>query len=181
MHAKILITTALVVCLTACTVTSDPRGGGLFGGMRGIYGGDYDNRIQQRQGQLAEEQKINRDLHGKSETLENDAQLRDRTLASEQQCMSALVKDLSRLESSMNQLRAKSDQQKKEVAKLRLKIEDLRKHLNSQETAISELDRHGGSEANPERYQILQRERDRLSKEYRKLFEYFQALSAANS
>jgi len=181
MHKRIMVTAALVTCLAACGVTSDPRGGGLLGGMQGIYGGGYDNRIEQRQEQLAKEQDINRTLREESNILENEAQLRDRMLVAEQQRVVQIEKDLSLLESSINDLHAESDRREKEVMKLKLKVEGLRKRLGSQETAIAELDRRGGSKANPGRYRILQKERDRLSKEYRKLFEYFQALSTANS
>nr|NJM03613.1 hypothetical protein [Desulfobacula sp.] len=181
MFEKILMTCILFMILISCSVSNDPRNGGLFGGIRGIYGGGYDSRIQQRQEKLAEEQEVNRNLQEKSKNLENEMEMRDSVLNFEQQRTVNLKKDLSLLESNINKLISKSDQQKKEVAALRLKIEKLKKRLSDQRSAIIEMDQQGGSEANRERYRILQQERDRLYEEYRRLFEYFQALSSANS
>lgn len=176
-----MIIIALLVYLASCSVTSDPRGGGLLGGIRGIYGGDYENRVQHLQDQLSEEQRNKHNLQEKSNSLKDEERSQDQALAYSQQRNIKLNNDLLRLESCVKQLQANSDFKKKAVANLTLKIKDLKKRLKSQEAATNELDRHGGSKDNLERYRILQSERERLSEEYKMLFEYSQALSEANS
>ncbi len=175
-----VITLLLSITLTACAVSNDPRKGGLFGGLHGLSTGAYDSRIHQRQEELSGQQRLNQDLNEQSQTLQSTAQDRDLALASEQEHMAKMEADLSSLESDIKQLNAKSDKQKSEIAILNRKIEDHRLRLKSQQYALAELDRAGGSAADPGRYQMLKRERDRLAEEYRRLVKYLQALSDAS-
>ena len=66
------------------------------------------------------------------------------------------------------------------MAALRRRIKDLRRRLNSQQSALDQLGQ-GQSENLPERYRLLQQERDSLADEYQNLLDYFKSLSEAAS
>ena len=86
--------------------------------------------------------------------------------------------DLASLESDVNRLNARSDKQKAELTKLKERIKEQRKRVKRQQAALNELSRNGGS-SDPDRYRVLEQERNRLADEYKKLLEYSQALSNA--
>ncbi|MFH0998702.1 MAG: hypothetical protein V1844_24900 [Pseudomonadota bacterium] len=181
MCRKLAITIVLAAVLTACAVSNDPRQGGLFGGLHGLNSGAYDARVRDRQDELNRQQAVNQDLKEQSEALERDAQLRDYQLTLEQQRVVRMERDLSSLETDVNQLKAKSDKQKTEIAALQRRIKDQKLKLKTQQSAIAELDRAGGSAADSERYRVLVQERDSLAAEYKKLLEYSKNLSNATN
>ncbi|MDO8969326.1 MAG: hypothetical protein Q7U74_01485, partial [Saprospiraceae bacterium] len=159
----------------------DPRQGGLFGGLQGLNSGAYDARVRERQDELNRQQAYHQDLKEQSETLESEVELRDYKLTLEQKRVAKMEADLSRLESDVNLLKAKSDKQKTEIAALQRKIKGQKQKLNTQQSAIAELDNVGGSAADPERYRVLMQERDYLTVEYKKLLEYSKNLSNATN
>ncbi len=177
MCRKLMISIVLTAVLTACAVSNDPRQGGLFGGLHGLSSGAYDARVRDRQDELNRQQTYNQELKEQSETLESEVQLRDYQLTLEQQRVARLERDLSILESDVNQLKAKSDKQKTEIAALQRKIKDQKQKLKTQQSALTELDRAGGSAADPERYRVLVQERDNLTVEYKNLLEYSKNVS----
>ena len=179
MFGKLVIALILTTALIACSVSSDPRQGGLLGGLRGLSTGTYDARVQQRQAELDHQQDISQELKEQADNLENEAKAKDIALASEQQILSEIENDLSNLKSDLNRLNSESEQQKSDIAAQNRKIEDFRRRLKSQQSALMKLDRAGGSAADPDRYKILMRERDKLAAEYKSLLKYYQALSNA--
>jgi chromosome segregation ATPase len=168
---KLAICIILTATITGCATSSDPRKGGLFGGLNGISSGAYDSRIQQRKVDLRRQEIINQDLKEKSETLGNEANAWEAKLTSEQQRLDDLDENLISLESDVNNLIARTAKQKTEIAKFKLKIEDQRRRIKSRKSALKTAD--------PDRYRVLQQERNRLADEYKKLQEYFIALSNA--
>jgi len=180
MTPKAVITIILAVSIAGCATSSDPRQGGFFGGLYGLSSGAYEDRINTQKKELARQQEVNRDLQENSKMLEREAESQDRKLATEQQRLAIMKKKLLGLELEIDRLNAKSAQQKREMATLKHRINDLRRRLDSQQSALDKLD-NGRSEDLPERYRLLQQERDRLAEEYRNLLEYFKSLSEAAS
>jgi len=180
MCERLVITLVLSFTLTACAVSNNPRERGLFSGLYGLSTGAYDTRVKQQQEELSRQQRLKQSLNEQSQTLQNTAKARDLALASEQEQLAKMEADLSSLESDIKRLNAKSDKQKSEIATLNRKIEDHRQRLKSQQYALAELDGAGGSAADPDRYQMLKKERDRLAEEYQRLLKYLQALSDAS-
>jgi hypothetical protein len=181
MLGNYIIIVLMLITLSGCATTSDPREGGLFGGIKGITSGAYDDRIRQRQMQLAQQQETNIELREKSQVLERQVQLRHQELVAEQKRLVKLQDDLSQLESEVSALTAKSDRQKQDISALKQKTVKLRQRIATQKTNLADLDRAGGPQAAPERYKMLKNERDRLTDEYRNLLEYFKRLSEATS
>ncbi|MGB5158071.1 MAG: hypothetical protein WBN77_11640 [Desulfobacterales bacterium] len=176
---RLIITILVAIALPSCATSNDPRQGGFFGGIAGLSSGTYDARVQQRQEELNRQRNTNQDLKEESRTLESKAQERESELNTERQRLAEMEENLSTLQANVDRLKAKSDKQKSEIASLKRKIKDARKRLKSQQAALDELDRAGGSAADPDRYKVLVKERNRLADEFKKLLEYSKALSNA--
>jgi chromosome segregation ATPase len=181
MNAKNLCAGFILLLLaTGCgPVSDDPRQGGLAGYWHGTSSGKYEERQQQRQQQLEQERQTNQQLSHQSLALKSERDLQDQKLAQEQKQVVSLGKKLNTLKANVSKLRLQSEQQKKEAASLLEQIQQVNQRIEQQKAAIAELDRKGGSGADPDQARILELERDRLADEYRKLNKYYQALSNA--
>lgn len=180
MLAKLMIKIVLIVALSGCAVSNDPRQGGFLGGLHGLTSGTYDKRLQQSREELNHQQTINTGLKEESVKQEKVSQEWEIKLASEQQRLDEMKKSLSSLETDVNRLKAKSAKQKSEVNVLKNKIKDQVRRLKSQQTALNELDRTGENATATEQYRILEQERNRLAEEYSRLMEHTKALSDAS-
>ena len=178
MYWKLLVIIASAATLSSC-VSNDPRKGGFFGGLQGLNSGAYDARIDQRNEELGQQENLNQGLKDKSSTLQGKARTREAKLAAEQELLDDMDENLNSLESDIENLNAKSAKQETEIASLKVKIADQRRKFNTQQKALKEFEQSGASTADPERYRILQQERNRLADEYSKLLKYFQALANA--
>lgn len=168
----------IFLAMTGC-VANNPRQGGFFGGLSGISNGTYDNRVHQRQNELTDQQSTNTKLKQKSNTIGAEVKLKERVLESEHQRVTMMEKDLARLGTDVDRTTATSVQQKNDLSSLQLKINDLKLSMQSQQSAYVELDHDGGCNTNAGRCRVLEKERNRLAEEYKKLIDYYQALSAA--
>ncbi len=172
-----------IVCLqfllTGCAASDDPHKGGLMGYWYGTSSGRYEERRQERLKRLEEQQRAKEQLTEQSKRLSRELTLQDQRLAKEQQRVLQLEKDLAELDANVDKLKITSDEQRQKAKYLKEQIEKTRRSMETQQSAIIELDSQGGSGSDPERMQVLQRERDRLADEYRKLNVYYQALSNA--
>jgi len=171
----------IAVALSACAKCGDPTTGGLIGGMQGAYGGCYDNRIEQKRNELEAQQRIGQQLERDKAALKEQYLAADSKLAVEQRELANLNKDIKSLEAQVAKLQTTPSMKKKDIALMKEKIEGVKKELLLQQTAIANLDQAGGSTVDPEEYQILLLERERLRKEYVALFEYSQALANATT
>jgi chromosome segregation ATPase len=175
MRIRVAMTMILAVSLTACATSSDPRQGGLFG----YNPKAYDVRLGQRRQELAHQQNISQGLTEQSSSLDNQSRVLENELAIERQRLNDMQIDLSRLESKVNRLQTKSAKQEADIASFKKKIIAQRQRLDSQESEMNKLERAGGRASDPERYQILEQERNLLAEEYKKLLDYSQALANA--
>lgn len=170
----------LLVFAAGCgPVSDDPRQGGLAGYWHGTSSGAYEQRQQQRRELLAQEQQTNQQLNERALALKQERDLQDKKLIQEQRQVVSLQKKLNTLKANVGKLKLQSGQQKQEAASLLAKIEETKKRLDVQNSAINDLDSKGGSSADPDQAKVLELERDRLADEYRKLNTYYQALSNA--
>jgi septal ring factor EnvC (AmiA/AmiB activator) len=175
MYRKLVFCFSLLVVITGCATTSDPRQGGLFGGIAGLSSGAYEERLKQRENDLAQQQSTHQDLTQESIRLKGDTQKLESELAS----LTEMDEKLSDLQKEIDQLQAKSDKQKDEIATLKKNIEKVRKKIKYQQGALEELDHIGGKATDPDRYKILKEERNRLADEYNKLINFSKALHDA--
>jgi len=175
MYVKFVFCVILFAIITGCATTSDPRQGGFFGGIAGLSSGVYEERLKQRENDLAQQQSTHQDLTQESVRLKNDTQKLGKELAS----LTEMDKNLSNLQAEIDQLEAKSDEQKNEIVTLTKKIKKVRQKIKSQQGALEELNRVGGSTADPDSYRVLKEERKRLADEYNKLINLSKALHDA--
>jgi capsule polysaccharide export protein KpsE/RkpR len=176
MNGNFFISFVVVTALAGCATSDNPREGGLFGGITGVNSGAYDARIRQRQNELGQIQYVQQGLRQKSVALEDEAKQQASELAKEQRRMADMEKNLAALQTNLGKLKAKSVQQEKEITSLQLKIENTRQQLKSEQLALDKLDWNGGKIADPDRYRLMEKERDRLATEYQALTEYSKAL-----
>jgi septal ring factor EnvC (AmiA/AmiB activator) len=175
MNRKLVFCIFLLSVITGCATTSNPREGGFFGGVAGLSSGVYEERLKQREYDLAQQQSVNQDLKQESTRLKSYNRKLERELAS----LTEMDKKLSDLQKEIDHLKYKSDKQKGDIATLTQKIKKVRQQIKSQQGALEELDRVGGSTADPDRYRILKQEQKRLADEYDKLINYSKALHDA--
>jgi chromosome segregation ATPase len=176
-----IIALAFVILSSCSTTSTDPREGGFFGGLKGIYSGTYDNRIQEREAALEYSQSTQESLKNKSEDLNVEVQLKDKVLKAEREKAEKIESDLAAIEEDVFEIQSKSAEQKTEIKSLQTKIRNMRKQIDEQEKEILALDDSGGSPNDPQRYQRLLKERDRLNKEYELILDYSKALIEANN
>jgi chromosome segregation ATPase len=179
MYRELMLCIILSAAITGCATSNDPRKGGFFGGVAGLNSGAYDARVQQRQDELNRQRNVSEELKQESRSLDSEAQQKESELAAERQRLNEMEKNLSSLQADVDRLKAKSDKQKGEISKLKKKIKDARQKLSAQQTALDELDRAGGAASDPDRYRVLEQERNSLAELYKKLLEYSKALSNA--
>ena len=55
-RAATFLAAGVLLLLAGCTTSDDPRQGGLFGGLAGLFGGGYDQRITDEKAALAAEE-----------------------------------------------------------------------------------------------------------------------------
>jgi chromosome segregation ATPase len=175
----ILIGVLFLFLQTSCAVSDDPRQGGLAGYWYGTSSGKYEERQQRKLSQVEEEKRANQDLTEESERLDTERAIQDRKLAQEQKQVRRLERKLSNLNANINKLQVKSAKQRQELSTLKAQMQKTQQSLEKQKAAIVELDAQGGSASDPDQARVLEIERDRLADEYRKLNEYYQALSNA--
>jgi chromosome segregation ATPase len=178
-NRTILISISVLFLQTACAVSDDPRQGGLAGYWYGTSSGRYEERQQQRLNQVEEQRRTNQELTEESERLDTERAIQDHKLAQEQKQVKRLERKLSNLNANINKLQVTSAKQRQELTRLKAQMQKTQQSLEKQKAAIVELDAQGGSAADPDQARILELERDRLADEYRKLNEYYQALSNA--
>lgn len=175
MNHNFLLYSFFLALIIGCATTNDPRQGGFFGGIAGLSSGAYEERLKQREYDLAQQQSINQDLNQESARLKR----KSKKLKSELASLTEMDKNLSKLQMDIDRLKAKSDKQKGEISTLTQKIKNVRQKIKAQQAALEELERIGGSTSYPDRYRILNQERDRLEDEYNKLINYSKALHNA--
>lgn len=179
MYKIFLVEIIVFVLLTGCATTTDPRGGGFFGGLCGISSGEYDKRIQVREDELQYQKDVHRGLDQKSQNLEKDVQKLNKELAKEKQLVAKMEKDIADLKTYVDRMKSKYGKNKAQVDDLNIKIKTYQRQLKNLQTDLSILGNNSGSGTANDRYQILKKERDRLADEYRRLLEYSKALAAA--
>lgn len=179
---KCIFAIILICMLTSCAVSTDPRQGGFIGGLSGISSGAYENRVQQRNADLASKKNLNSNLQQESQGLKNEVQSQKQILASDQQQLAKMERNLASLESDIKRFSASSAKQNAELAAIRSKSKDLQKQVQSQKSAalvlLNQADKCADDNAPCKSMEL---ETTRLSAEYKQLMRYYQALSEASN
>jgi chromosome segregation ATPase len=171
---------AAAITLSGCAgKCGDPREDGLLGGLSGVYGDCYDKRLEDKNNQLTAQERRGVELKTQAMSLHDQYQFLDSKLADEQKQNAALQREIHSLDQHVARLRVTTSKQKKEAAEITARLRQMKKDAKSQQDAIDQLDHMGGSSADPEQYQRLEAERDRLRQEYKALLDYTETVEKA--
>jgi len=151
----------------AGTTSTDPKEGGLIGGIRGISSGEYEERIKQREESLQRLKGMQKDLDTEQAALEAKKEAKARKVAEQRRELEELLEKTEVLTIDVEKFQAKLGQQ----ATIR---EDLNSKLSQLQEKISNLsaESHKGIEV-----EQLEEERASLEKEYRLLLDLYRELS----
>ncbi len=162
-----------VLLLSGCATSTDPRQGGLFGGIGGLTSGAYEQRVKEREERLQQSQESQVELSAESARLEQQKREREALVAKERDGLAKLDKDVKGLERKVSQLSGKAGGGDKQVAEAQQRLAALKKQIASQGRAIDALegDGSGGGDADLRQRQ-LEEQRRALQKEYDALLEF---------
>ena len=161
----ITVCLGLFLSLAGCTASTDPREGGLAGGLSGL-GGAYDQRIQERSDSVRRLHEIQGELEAEQRDLSAERNYQQDRLYRLQQDLQGLSREITQLEQRVSRKRS-------QLASERAKQQHLRTDLADLQRRIDRLDQQAGSGADMAQ---LEAERDALSEEYRALLEIYLAL-----
>ena len=169
----------LAALLGACATTDDPREGGFIGGVQGLSSGAYQQRVSEREDNLAKLRAMQADLEQDSAALQAQKGKRQQLLAEEKRKLASLdseVEALQRKLTAMGQESATSDDR---VRDLRDRVADLKARLGKQTrdidrlegggSAADALEGQGNGDGNDSRRRQLEAQRTALQREYDEL------------
>ena len=164
----VLFSVLLFMIVGGCagTTSTDPKEGGLIGGIRGISTGEYEERIKQREERLKRMREMQKDLDTEQAGLEAEKEAKARKVAGQRRELEELLKKAEALTIDVEKFQAKLGQQ----ATMR---KDLNRKLSQLQEKISNLseESHKGIEV-----EQLEAERTALEKEYRLLLDLYREL-----
>ena len=147
--------------------STNPREGGLAGGVYGLSSGKYEERVNQRDERLEKLKELQQELEKEKETLEVQKAKKSRELADIQNQLDDLQKksqtlayDVDRFQATLQEQAVKRDQLRVQLVTLHKKIET----LSIKSTHKVKLEQ-------------LEMEREALENEYRQLLELYRELS----
>lgn len=163
----------LAILLGGCATSSDPRQGGLFGGISGLSSGTYEQRVQEREGRLDESQRSQAELSAESARLEREKGERLALVAQERDRFVKLDRDVQGLERKVKALSTQAGGSDKQALEAQQRVAALKVQLANQGRAIDALEGGGdGSQPVDQRRRQLEEQRQALQREYDALLEY---------
>ena len=164
----VLFSVLLIMMAGGCagTTSTDPKEGGLIGGIRGISSGEYEERIKQREERLQRLGEMQKDLDTEQAALEAEKEAKARKVAEQRRELVELLEKTEALTIDVEKFQAKLGQQ----ATMQ---KDLNRELSQLQEKICNLsaESHKGIEV-----EQLEKERASLEKEYRLLLDLYREL-----
>ena len=162
--------------LTGCAnQPTDPREGGLLGGIAGLQSGAYEARVREREDRLEQLRQIQEGLETDQYELERQRTERERAVAAERARLDALSAEVSRLSDSVTDLASRHDEGDARVEELQTRMATLQTGLRTQQSSLDALEGEGrGGGADPAlelRRRQLEEQREALRREYELLLE----------
>lgn len=158
--------------LVGCATTTDPREGGLLGGIQGMSTGAYDQRVQEREDRLEQLRQTQRELQTEREDLEARKARQGREVALERERLAALDRDVTGLSRQVDGLSARHGEDDQRVQALQGRLNDLQGRMKSQQSALDALEGSGMGDAETDlRRRQLEEQRNALREEFDLLME----------
>ena len=170
---RILLASVLVAGLSACATTStDPREGGLAGGISGLSSGAYEERVREREERLAELRAAQAELDAESRELEATHAERQQLVEQERAELDRLNADLEALHVRIAGLTAQLGDTDARLVDLRQRLAQLDQAAQNQQSSLDALEGTGIGDTDEDlrRRQLVQ-QRDALRREFDLLME----------
>lgn len=154
------------------TASTDPREGGLMGGITGLQSGAYDERVRERQDRLAEMRALQGELDSERSDLDGRRAALQREVAEERSRLARLGRDIAGLDSSVAELSARRGSDDARVEALQRRIVELKAQAGRQQRTLDALEGSGvgGTDLDLRRRQ-LEEQRRALQREYELLMQ----------
>ncbi|MCG5502029.1 hypothetical protein [Ectothiorhodospira lacustris] len=161
-----------MVLLAGCATSTDPREGGLLGGIQGLGSGAYDSRVQEREARLEALRRTQRELEGEQGDLEARKAEQTRQVAAERTRLDRLNADVAALDREMASLSAQHGRGDQRVRELQTRLTDLKQQMGQQQSALDALEGSGLGDSDTDlRRRQLEQQRQALQKEYELLMQ----------
>ena len=176
---------ACMVCLIGlwigvygCASSTDPREGGFFGGVQGLQSGAYEERVQSRADSLNRLRSIQQELDAKQAQLDNQKKTLEEEIDLERQRLTALDREVTRLEQGVETFQANDAQQKRKLQELQSRLTELKSQMQAQTSALDALEGSGAGDTNQDlRRRQLEEQRRALQEEFELLMDLSLELS----
>lgn len=167
--AMVLLVFGLVSSLSGCASApnpdNDPRQGGLFGGIAGEMGGDYDLREQQRLDRLDTLRQQESQLRRENAEIEWKIQGDQEELNDLKQSLQITSDELGNLRKEVGKLEKQNKVKKSERNSLKKKLAAVKKQIEERELALRK-ETSSAESKNREAIESLQKQVDQLRKEF---------------
>jgi len=159
---------ALSLTLGACAnVSTDPNEGGLFGGIKGLQTGAYDQRVQEREERLANMRALQGQLTTEQAQLEQERSTRQAALANERRRLKELDSNVSKLSQNVDRLAQEHGTEDAKVQELKSRVQTLQSKMKQQQSSLDALEGSGMGTTDADlRRRQLEEQRDALRREY---------------
>ncbi|BCU06324.1 hypothetical protein Atep_10010 [Allochromatium tepidum] len=158
----------LALWLGGCaSVSTDPREGGLAGGIKGLSTGAYDARIREREDRLAVLRQVQGELETERDDLEYTKAQRKQKVAAERARVRRMNRDIAALNRRVDSLSASANRNDQRVRTLRTRVPQIQSQSARLQSDLDALEGSGlgDSEADLRRAQ-LEQQRASLQAEY---------------
>lgn len=145
----------------------NPREGGFFGGVAGLGGGSYKNRVAEREARLEQLRATQRELDTEKGQLETQKATVQAQVEQDRALVQAMQSEVADLEKKAKTLSAKQGADQQRVDELQQRIKSLKSQVGKQKSSLDELEGSGLGDADMDlRRKQLEAQRDALRKEY---------------
>jgi chromosome segregation ATPase len=154
----------LLLSVLGCASTSDPSRGGYLDGQYNLRHGVYQQRVSDKQGQLAETQEAGVELRADNRELGRQADSLDAQEAAYREKLARLRQDVTGLETKLKKVQAQGENQQRQKRNLLKKLSNLKDQIQNAEQ--QQGPKGGATDAD---LQSLRSEKERLQNEIIKL------------
>ena len=175
-RASIVISLFSVGLLIGCAnQPTDPREGGLLGGISGLQTGAYDARVREREERLESMRAIEQQMAAERTDLDAQRATRQQQVAAERRRLSELNTEVASLSKTLDDLAVQHGTGDERVRELQERIAVLQQGMSQQQSGLDALEGMGaGGGADPAadlRRRQLEDQRKALQREYELLLQ----------
>jgi chromosome segregation ATPase len=175
-RASFVVSLFSVGLLVGCAnQPTDPREGGLLGGITGLQTGAYDARVREREDRLESMRAIEQQLAAERTDLDAQRATRQQQVAAERRRLAELNTEVASLSKTVDELAAQHGTGDERVRELQGRIQALQGDMKRQQSGLDALEGMGaGGGADPAvelRRRQLEDQRKALQREYELLLQ----------